>query len=191
MRYEIERVSKSTVEKIHVKFKNWGWADYLLEDHGPERGQLVINSDWGCWSYFWGAMGERHTLATFLLQADNSYIIGKLMQSQKMHEFDAEETLKAWKKKILEERRRMELTAEEARHLWGEIDDYNDYYMPSDETLFIERLPAVIDEWLGHEPWEHTVHKLNSTYQNLDEVILPAMRQVLREQQEKPCQAVT
>lgn len=189
MRYEIQKVTRSTVDKIHVKFKNWGWADYLFEDLGPGHGQLVINSDWGCWSYCWGAMGEGHTLASFLRQADNSYIIDKLMQGGKTREFDAEETVVAWKKKILEERRRMELTAKEARHLWGEIEDYNDHYMATDEPLFIERLPHVLSEWLGHAPWEHTIYKPSSTWRNLDEVILPAMRQVLQEQQEKLCQA--
>lgn len=189
MRYEITSTKTSNVDKIHVRFAHWGWVDFYLEDMKPGVGQLVINSDWGCWAYGWGAMGDTHTLASFILQADNSYIIHKLMLGQKTTRFDAERTIVKWKREIMRERHLQDLSADKARELWDELVQWSKWDMPDDEVMFIEHLPTCIEEWLGHEPWEHTEHELNSTYCNLDEVIMPALRCVLQARQERACQA--
>jgi hypothetical protein len=175
---EIVSTSKTTVEKIHVRFKHWGWADFFLEDHRPGAGTLVINSDWGCWSYTWTGIGEGLTLASFLLRADNDYIIRKLLLGSKVDEFDAEKTLEQWKERLCDERREGRLAKEQARELWEELEQYADCGV-TDSTLFVERLPEQVSEWLGYEAYEYLAHRPSSEYRALDGTLLPALRTVL------------
>lgn len=49
-----------------------------LTDFGDGRGLLQIHSDYGSYSYYWGAMGEGYSLGKFLAQTDPGYVHTKL-----------------------------------------------------------------------------------------------------------------
>lgn len=63
---------------------------YLLRDHpyayvtltdlGPGKGMIQIQSDWGHYSCFWNAIGDR-TIREFLLSCDSGYIETNLKYS--------------------------------------------------------------------------------------------------------------
>jgi hypothetical protein len=67
-----------------------------LTDFEKGKGLLQIHSDWGTYSYFWGAMGER-TIREFLLSASESYIENKLSHQLHMMGFKKESFIRLTK----------------------------------------------------------------------------------------------
>jgi hypothetical protein len=72
-----ERVLEPVLHKYSAK-DGWDWATVVLTDEGPGRGQVMINSSYGNWSYYWGAMGTR-CIRSFLVGCDNGYLQSKLL----------------------------------------------------------------------------------------------------------------
>lgn len=54
------------------------FAYVTLTDFSPGHGLLQIHSDYGSYSYFWGAMGENRKIIQFLASCNSSYIHTKL-----------------------------------------------------------------------------------------------------------------
>lgn len=71
---EIATVYKMRFDGTHT------WANITLMDDGPGRGSIQIQSDYGDFSYFWGAMGEGKDIRKFLISCKNDpdYLIGKM-----------------------------------------------------------------------------------------------------------------
>lgn len=111
-------VSKSTVESYKVRGLQWGgWADVFIDDNG-KRGTISITSDYGDWTYSWSSCGV--TFKEFLCQLNISYTAGKFGCS---NHFQLDETVKGWKKRVLEARRQEDIDENLARELWGEINE--------------------------------------------------------------------
>lgn len=51
----------------------------ILDDYGPGMGRLTVGCFGDAWEHYWGAMGDHHTLRTFLLKAHEDYIVTKLL----------------------------------------------------------------------------------------------------------------
>jgi hypothetical protein len=54
------------------------FAYVTLTDFSEGRGLLQIHSDYGSYSYFWGAMGKDTKIAQFIASCDAGYIHTKL-----------------------------------------------------------------------------------------------------------------
>lgn len=52
------------------------FAYVTLTDFGDSKGLIQIHSDWGTWSFFWGAMGG--TIINFIAKCSASYVHTKL-----------------------------------------------------------------------------------------------------------------
>lgn len=89
-------LTKSTVEKYMLR-GNGTWADIVLDDQGDKRGQIMINSDYGAWSYFWGSMGC--SLKEFITKCDTPYLMGKLGER---NYFDEEATKECYRRNLQE-----------------------------------------------------------------------------------------
>lgn len=76
------KVSKSTAEVYHLREagKQKTWADIYIHQTGEKSGAILIRSDFGEWSYYWGAMGS--PLKKFLTGLNDSYFTGKLMHGR-------------------------------------------------------------------------------------------------------------
>lgn len=66
-------VEESEIKCYRVlRDKDMGWAEVMLNSNG----NVTISSDYGTWSYWWNAIGNR-TLEQFLYQAGEDYLMSK------------------------------------------------------------------------------------------------------------------
>lgn len=95
----------------------------MLEDLGEGKGQIMINSDYGTWTYYWGAMDKG--IREFLIGCDTSYLMGKFGGARTW--FDSEATRQNFKNTLDESLKNGELTKEDHEELMEEIDnsDFN------------------------------------------------------------------
>lgn len=54
--------------------------DVIFLDHSPGRGRIIVRVYSQAWTAWWGAMGDHHTVRTFVLQATAEYVAGALLQ---------------------------------------------------------------------------------------------------------------
>lgn len=178
-----------------------GWGAYCTVN--DQTGELIINSDWGSWSYMWSP-DPRHignaTLTHFIGERGGvDYIAMKLLGRRGAVCFSADATLKHLQTEIA--KRRLEhgqsrwvrsygaeeaarltgrqfLTKRTARELWDGLasiaNDVGDF--DGSETLFIERAMQLDDIGLvAEELWEETQHVESNDWKILHDVILPAL----------------
>jgi len=116
-------VKKSTAERYTLVSKDpYWWADITVSSDGF----LNIQSDYGDFSYRWGAFGD--DFKAFLIDCDNSYISKKIGRNYP-DVFNAKKTEMAFKRDIIEARKNRIVTAEQAREAWDELKLYGIYNM--------------------------------------------------------------
>lgn len=72
----LELVNESRPVTYNFKDSSgWGWASTTLNE---DTGELTINSDWGAWTYRWGAPGM--SLHRFVGGGDYRYLAEKLLR---------------------------------------------------------------------------------------------------------------
>jgi hypothetical protein len=98
------------------------WASCYLRSR-PGCGELVMNTTYGVYGYYWGATGER-AFEDFLTQCDNDYLLSKFCQGE--HELYAEQTHKRMRAWVIEDRRSGALKKELARELWDWLEALGD-----------------------------------------------------------------
>lgn len=115
-------ITKANIEVYWIRPKghNSGWADISI-DEGETSGRVSIASDYGGWSYYWGACGSG--FKQFLIDLDIDYAAGKFGEGSY---FDVETTVRGIRKDILKERKEGYLEQEEARDLMELTDDLVD-----------------------------------------------------------------
>lgn len=113
---------KATFNEISVRTKSAGWARLLWED----TGRVIILSDYGVWSHYWGCIGER-TLAEFLCDLDCHYM-GKKMLGSSLYVHSDEETQNEIHRYIIEARKDSTFGKENAREEMDLLADYRDGY---------------------------------------------------------------
>lgn len=88
-------IEKTLIQKYKIRGKNT-WADIAI-DYAPGKGLIQIASDYGNWSYYWGATGS--SFKKFLSQIDIHYTAGKFGADGY---FDHEATISLFKKYIID-----------------------------------------------------------------------------------------
>jgi hypothetical protein len=98
--FTARRIAEPVIRKYEVTGSG-EWASIVVTDEGPGRGQVMINSTFGNWSYYWGAMGT-DCIRSFLVGCDNGYLQSKLMSGRREVSgvFDEVATVKAIKEHI-------------------------------------------------------------------------------------------
>lgn len=139
-KYVLSSTEESTTISIHCRFKPHGWATFMINN---DVGTLSIQSDWGDWSYRWGtgSLGSPTLLIALRDRFDQWYVANKLFGG-KTSAYDPYKTEESFKKKLLEARRRRDISKEDASELWYELDrvpwenvDALYYSLPSDEVF--------------------------------------------------------
>jgi len=125
-----------------------GWADITLREW-KGGGTFDCQSDYGNYANTWTAIGSR-TFKQFLCGLDMDYFLKKT-RPRDYRIFDAEKTCKQIKENIIESRKNNDLSKEDARTCWEEIDDIENED-PNDTTGFwylLEktRLVELIYDW--------------------------------------------
>jgi hypothetical protein len=117
-------VTKSTIEKWHIRRPNGWWCGNFLFDN--INGELCIHSDWGNWAFRWGSMGEGMDLKKFIVSCNTGYLMSKFANPSEIDWFDFDATIKELKKEVLKLRRNSDLDEEPARDCWSEIADFDE-----------------------------------------------------------------
>jgi hypothetical protein len=196
MKLDVQDVKSHQVEKLHFRFRGFGWMNVFLDDMGKHgtynAGELAIHSDWGSWAYTWTGIPEHETLRQFLCTAGNDYLARKLLGGQDVEEWDSEATKEALRKYINEE---CPEEGYERRTFSGHtktvlkkalLEFLEGCDWDNGLTLWVERMDSDLCDFLNGEPWEHVVHKPTTTYLVLTEGLLPALKDYLKEQEAKP-----
>ena len=102
---------------------------YALCYVDSEKGALSIISDYGNWSYLWGtqSLPKGKTFKEFLKGISHPAYIAQKLFGGNCWEVNREATEKKLKGEILEARRNLRLSQENARYLWEELDVTEDY----------------------------------------------------------------
>lgn len=122
-------VERKTIDKYTIRDSMHGlsWSIFTLDD---EVGDLTVQSDWGNFSYVWGARGKQ-TLKEFLVSAEPSYIKDKFSYPDnggKNHVYE-KDSLESLRMDIIRARRDHSLSKEYARAFWkslSELDFHGD-----------------------------------------------------------------
>lgn len=139
---------KSTCERYDIRLKDsCGWAIITIDEYG---GLFNVQSDYGSYSYSWPNHG-RKSFKHFILELiqDKSYFLGKVANENYYYQ---DETEKAWKEQIIQDRKDEELDKEQAREVWDEIIRF-DYYTSYEDIQRQCYENDVICKYYC-EPWE-------------------------------------
>ncbi|NKI28242.1 hypothetical protein HCG49_16940 [Arenibacter sp. 6A1] len=90
------RITKTQIECIEIIGKHYSFAKFYL-DYSENQGRLSISSDYGSWSFYWGACGI--PFKEFLIGLDKHYVAGKFGEDKY---FDLEKTISSLKDRINE-----------------------------------------------------------------------------------------
>lgn len=176
---ELSRATTSQVTSVHLVFKPSGYATFYVDD---AQGTLAVESDWGCWAYRWGRgswIHPSHDLSAALrgqIGSDHDYVTRKLFGAND-DEYNPEATRKAWRERLLEQRRCGRITRELAREAWDQIGEI-DLDEPALAYQALDDLPE-LDRVLGDrcEIFERTMRR---QFVLMRDVLLPAFVAELR-----------
>jgi len=146
MSYNIEK-EQVIVYKLRKQNTSNGWADITVDGNGS-RCRVSISSDYGKWSYYWGACGSDYK--KFLCGLGMDYVSSKFGEDRF---FCLEETIKHIKNDVLEQRREDYITDKQARLFFDaavKLEDCSSQsefeyeYSHSDLTDFSDGYPDLI-----------------------------------------------
>lgn len=107
-----------TETEISASDSNGAWCKVRLQE---DPGSVVILSDYGNWSNFWQPAHRSQKLPEFLAGLDADYAGGKFLGAG-LDVYDEDRTRKTIAENILQSRREGDLSKDEARTHWNEID---------------------------------------------------------------------
>ncbi|WP_211440956.1 hypothetical protein [Collimonas humicola] len=93
-----------------------------LEDIAPNKGRITISCYTKSWTAYWGSMGER-TIERFFCSCNEHYIAKNLDVGIDETIIDSESIKDGCKKRVITERRKRDISKDDARELCDEIED--------------------------------------------------------------------
>lgn len=164
---------------IHLDFKPYGWATFVVND---AQGTLIVESDWGSYSYRWGrgswlGVDPPDLSAALANNFSLDYVATKLFGGD-YYVYDERATQAAWRRHVLGARRLGELSRREARIAWNHLDTLD---FASEAGLINDcshRDPLAF--FHAGEPWNCVEHQIAPRYLTLKNQLLPLFREELR-----------
>jgi hypothetical protein len=160
---KVKAMGAGEAKYYHFVFEEpFGWAIFSIND---TTGEFNIQSDWGNYQHRWNTnhLGESHTkhsmpLTHFLAVGnDSSYVTDKLHYGRNDREFySPDKTERGVKESILQRRRRADISQEEARSAWEDLEymsfDSAEGFMHSlSDTTTLRELLEDSYEYIQHE----------------------------------------
>lgn len=138
---------KSTCERYDIHFRKHEWAIFTIDENG---GLMNCHSSFGDWSYAWPRHG-RKTFKQFLIELASSsdYLLNKV--SDRAY-FDFDQSVRNWKKIIIDMRKDYECDKGEAREAFDFIKDLEDGLSIDYTMNRIYESGAIKD--ICSDPWE-------------------------------------
>jgi hypothetical protein len=178
------------LDPITVFLEDYGRRDCPIEsdpNYQTAQGKITINCWDSSWNAYWGGMGPR-TVAEFVANCDWHYVLNCLDRGISPTVFSGE-ALQTFAKKCIVQRRRQqtdrhnwelgELSKEEARSLWSDIDVLRNIESASECWPQSELLTELFgDEW--HYPLDGNSVEGNHKFTYLRRVV-EAVQQALRQ----------
>jgi hypothetical protein len=131
------QVTKAEAERYTIRAKEgFAWAIVTIAE---DIGLLQVVSDYGSWSYCWGASGLGRRFKEFLLGVGQDYLVRKFCGGER--EYLPDETEKEIRREILRRRREGGLTREQAREARDAVEEaegwgrFRDRHTACDELL--------------------------------------------------------
>lgn len=193
-------LTKSMMERYDIRLKNensWRcvWAVISISNDGFFNAQ----TDCGDFSYRWGSFGD--CFKSFLINIcskDGRYLYNKIHSRERAGNVDVEETINNMKARIIQNRRENgnrtpyvmdELSPEEARDLWDELDSiqssYDEVSHDAFASLFYHELPSKEREKaFGDEFWhdDFLVTTEDREAKTFCEVVAPVFAEILKQE---------
>lgn len=193
-------LTKSTMERYDIRLKNensWrcAWAVISISNDGF----LNAQTDCGDFSYRWGSFGN--CFKSFLINIcskDGSYLYDKIHSRERAGNVDVEETINNMKVKIIHNRRGNgnrtpyvmdELSPEEARELWDELDsiqnNHGEITHDAFASIFYHELSSKEREKVfGDEFWHDNflVTTEDREAKTFCEVVAPIFAEILKQE---------
>lgn len=196
-------VKKSTMERYDIRLKgedSWRcqWANISISSDGMFNAQ----TDCGDFNYYWESFGE--CFKSFLIDIcskDSSYLYGKIHSRERDGRVDVKKTIDNMKKRVVESRREAglrwlgkdDLTEDEARYLWDELESiqnsYDEITVDAFSSLYRYELPEDERNKVFHEEelWygDLLVTTPDREAKTFCEVVAPIFAEILKEELEK------
>ncbi len=113
--YKIKELGPARV--FHVR-EGSSWAIAIVREWG-DGGSIDIQSDYGSFNYIWYLVGD--SFYDFLRSLDFDYFMGKTRPDYKVFDYDA--SIKAIKVSLIENRKQGNLTRQQAREFWNDVEN--------------------------------------------------------------------
>lgn len=189
-------VEKSIMERYDIRLKgedSWrcSWAVISISDDGF----FNVQSDCGDFSYRWGSFGDCFKSFLIGILNDSGYLYSKICDNDKDNEIDMEKTIINMKKRIILNRQEVgnmtpylddELSPEEARELWDELDMVNNSYGTVSQdafaSIFYYELPSKERDKAFGEFWHDDILEYSSdrSAETFCEVVAPVFKEILK-----------
>ncbi|MDO9304597.1 MAG: hypothetical protein Q7T77_04670 [Sulfuricurvum sp.] len=129
-------IKKTLTETYSLRGEKCLWAKINL-DCGEESVNVMISSDYGEFSHYWGFYGMNPK--AFLTTTDMHYTMKKLMSGvDNMYEPDFDARLISFKKMIIEDRKEDRITKGQARSAWEKVLSIFEYCQNSNDVYYSE-----------------------------------------------------
>lgn len=135
----------------------------MLEDVAPGHGQITITCFGKSWTADWSAMGKQ-TVAQLFIDSHAEVLAPKLHTGLPRYVFDADGLIILCKQRILRQRRDRDLTSNETRSLFSEVQLCKDIASPWERAELMAQI-------FGEEWWHFMPEKQNPNYTYLVRVI--------------------
>ena len=171
---------KSTVEKYDIRWNRGEWALFTID---LETNTMQCHSSFGDYAYTWSSPGESFKRFLIGLEKDCGYLLNKVSRPV----FDFDESIKRWKKMIIDYRRDGSIDKEAARDCWQVVVDCESYGVEEEGYCYsIVADSSTITEHF-FDAWETFagVKTFPAAAMTFGKVIWPMLCKVLREEQEQ------
>lgn len=137
--------SKGTVEKYDIRWNRGEWAVFTIDN---ASGLMQCHSSYGDWGYSWPNHG-RASFKHFILELERDweYLLGKV--SDRVFDFD--ESVRLWKKIVLDSRKKCYCEKDEAREAYDFINDLDE---SEGEHCYIRMMESSVICDLEPDAWE-------------------------------------
>lgn len=134
----------------------------MMEDLEPSKGRITISCFDRSWTAYWGAMGK-HTVGEFFAFCDEHYLASNLCRNLRDRVVDLDAVQSEARRLVIEERRARDITQDEARSLFDDIEN---------ELLDEGSIAAGLARRIFGDDWHcHLPQKENPEYAYLCRVI--------------------
>lgn len=117
------KIAKSQVTKMVIsEVNNLDIIAVYLEDYAPGAGKITITCFSSSWTHYWGHMGLRHNISSFIRGCSNDYLTTKLMNGAADEIYDLDKTIAYAKDLIVKQRKLRLINSDEARDLFDLAD---------------------------------------------------------------------